>query len=365
MKIPYLNLLALNNQSQPELYNAAHQVIESGLYLNSPTVYDFEDSWAKYADTSYCVSTANGLDALTAILVAMKALYGWPDNSQVIVSAHTFIASFQAIMRAGLTPVPCDIDNHSYLMCADNITELINPKTVAIMPVHLYGRVCDMSKILEIAQHHRIKVVSDACQAHGMCKGAEMGDAGAFSFYPGKNLGALGDGGCLCTSNKELAEYARAFCNYGAKVKYHHDILGINSRLDAIQAAMLKEKLTLLDKQNTQRQEQALYYQSNIKNSNILLPYKGDSVSVSNWHIYPVLCQQRDKLQQFLEGQGIGTIIHYPIPPHKQRACLFLNNLSLPITEQICSQELSLPLNPTITKEQQQHIVDAINNFKA
>jgi dTDP-4-amino-4,6-dideoxygalactose transaminase len=363
MKIPYLNLRTLNALDGTALKRAAERVIDSGHYLNNTDVIEFEQLWAKFTQSAYCVSTANGLDALTAILAAMKSVYNWSDNSQVIVSANTFIASFQAIERARLTPVPCDVDPTTYLISPQELVRSITPDTVAIMPVHLYGRICDMNSIRQIALGHNLKIVADACQAHGMCKGESMGDAGAFSFYPGKNLGALGDGGCICTNDEEVAAYARMFCNYGAKEKYRHDVLGINSRLDAIQAAFLSEKLLSLDSQNKQRQQIAGFYKEQINNPKITLPYSNRDVKTSNWHIYPVLCEKRDELKNYLAEAGIETIIHYPIPPHKQAAFSRFNNISMPVAEKICVEELSIPLNPTLTPEQQQHIVDTLNSF--
>lgn len=363
MKIPYLDLKTINQQHQEEIEGAAMRCIRSGFYLNSDEVSDFEEKWASYVDCKYCVSTANGLDALTAILIAMKAKYEWENNSEIIVSAHTFIASFEAITRAGLRPVPCDVSTEDYLINVSLIKDLIGDKTVAIMPVHLYGRICNINDIELVAQRHGLKIIADACQAHGMSKNTTLGDAAAFSFYPGKNLGALGDGGCLVTNDEQLADLARAYCNYGAKQKYRHDIKGINSRLDAIQAAILKVKMQYLDSQNSSRQEIARHYNYEINNPLIQLPYGGKEEELSNWHIYPVFTPYRDQLKSFLESYGINTIIHYPIPPHKQLAYSELNTLSLPVTEKICEQELSIPLNPVLTKEEQDYIIKAINSF--
>lgn len=364
MNIPYLSLRDLNAINQHEIETAAIDVIRSGYYLNSPAVTKFEEQWATYSHAQYCVSTANGLDALTAILMAMRHLYQWSQQSEVIVSAHTFIASFEAITRAGLTPVPCDASPETYLIDTSLIESLITPRTVAIMPVHLYGRICNMQAITSIAQKHHLRIVADACQAHGMCKAADLGEAAAFSFYPGKNLGALGDGGCLVTNNADLAAYARAYCNYGAEIKYHHQIQGINSRLDAIQAAILQAKLQYLDADIKLRQKIAQRYNESIHNSLITLPYNGSNAHDSNWHIYPIFSTQRDKLQSYLADHGIQTLIHYPIPSHKQKAYADLNHLSLPVSERLCDQELSLPLNPTLTIDQQDYIISTINNFK-
>lgn len=363
MKIPYLNLYELNHRHQREIDDAALQVTRSGFYLNDATVRDFEQEWARYCNCKYCVSTANGLDALTAILTAMKTIYKWKNGSQVIVSAHTFIASFQAISLAGLSPVPCDVSDTTYLINTDLIESMITPSTVAIMPVHLYGRVCEMRAITDIADKHGLKIVSDACQAHGTCKSTDLGDAAAFSFYPGKNLGAMGDGGCVVTNDEEIAYYVRTYCNYGANIKYKHEIKGINSRLASIQAAILQTKLKKLDEENRQRQDIAKRYLNNISSNAIRLPYIPDDYAISNWHIFPILCNNREVLQNKLLSYGIETLIHYPVPPHKQKACYELNALSMPVTEDICARELSLPLNSTLTIEQQDYIINTLNSL--
>lgn len=364
MKIPYLDLGSLNRPHQKEIEKAALSVIQSGYYLYSSDVSDFESEWAAHNQAAHSIGTANGLDALTAILVAMKHLYRWNDGDEVIVSAHTFIASFEAITRARLKPVPCDVDEHTYLIAPSLIEPLITPRTVALMPVHLYGRLCDMDEIKNIAQKHSLRIIVDACQAHEICKGADFGDAAAFSFYPGKNLGALGDGGCLVTNDASIAQFARTFCNYGANIKYHHLIKGINSRLGSIQAAILRIKLQYLAQDTKQRQDMAQYYNKNIHNRFILLPYGASKAHKSNWHIYPIFCQYRQQLQRHLSDAGIGYIVHYPTPPHKQQAYSELNTLTLPVTERLCQTELSIPLNPTLTKEQQDYIVNTLNAFK-
>lgn len=363
MKIPYLDLKSLNALHQQEMEEAALRVIRSGNYLRDSEVDAFEKKWAEYNGAKYCVSTANGLDALTAILVALKVINKWQDNAEVIVSAHTFIASFEAITRAGLTPVPCDASKDNYLIDTELIEPLISKNTVAIMPVHLYGRLCDMARIKSIAEKHNLRVVADACQSAGMRNTELMCDAAATSFYPGKNIGALGDAGCLVTDNEELARIARAFCNYGSEEKYVHNIKGINSRMDSVQAAMLSVKLNYLDEENRKRQEIACYYNSSICNPNVQLPYDGKCADESVWHIYPVFCKKRNLLQQYLKDKGIDTIVHYPTPPHKQLAYSEMNGLELPVTQTLCDEELSIPLNPTLTKEQQEYIVETINKF--
>lgn len=369
MKIPYLDLRQLNADLMPQIEQAALRTLHSGLYLNESAVAEFEQSWAKANGATHCVSTANGLDALTAALSVMKEMYGWAEDSEVVVSAHTFIASFESITRAGLKPVPCDASIADYNIDCDLIEPLINKSTVAIMPVHIYGRECNMMRVKEIAHRHNLKVIVDSCQCHSPQDSSVSASgsaimAAAYSFYPGKNLGALGDAGCLLTDDAELADRARAFCNYGAHIKYHHETKGINSRMDAVQAAILSVKLTTLDQQNRIRRSQAERYNRGINNPLLTLPYGGSESEKSVWHIYPVFCQHRDKLQSYLSELGIGTIIHYPIPPHKQLAYREINHLSLPITEQLCATELSLPLNPTLTLEEQDYIIEALNSFQ-
>ena len=368
MNIPFLDLGDVNGLMQTEIEQAALRVIRSGQYLYGDEIHNFEQKWAAANGTAYCVSTANGLDALTAALHCLKTLCHWPDNSEVIVSAHTFIASFEAITRCNLKPVPCDVSPHDYNIDCNRITALINANTVAIMPVHIYGRPCDMQTIKAIADSHSLRIITDSCQMHpqwSMVNGqlSTGADVTAFSFYPAKNMGALGDAGCLITDNKQLAELARAYCNYGATVKYHHEIKGINSRMDAVQAAILSVKMTHLDEQNKLRQAQAIRYSQGITNPLITLPYGGHDTDKSCWHVYPVFCDKRQKLQEWLGANGVGTIIHYPIPPHKQKAYAELNTLTLPVTEQLCNTELSLPLNPALTSEQQDYIIDVLNNF--
>lgn len=364
MSIAYLNLEKINGLYKDRLKKSVYDVIASGQYLNSDTVYDFEKQWATYCGCKYCVSTANGLDALTAILVAMKQIYKWADGSEVIVSSHTFIASFQAISRAGLKPIACEVCSSTYQMDLEYAQKLINDSTVALMPVYIYGMVDDFQIISSFAKQYGLKIVTDACQAHGSCRVKTIGHAAAFSFYPGKNLGALGDGGCLVTNNKAIATIARTFCNYGAEIKYRHTLKGINSRLDAIQAAILKVKLLYLDQENFIRNYFATYLNKNIKNEFIELPYNGKNNLLTNRHIYPVFCDKRDVLKEYLAENGIETIIHYPIPPHKQKAYIELNSTNLPICERICNRELSLPLNSSLNIAQLDYMINIINNFR-
>ena len=364
MNVAYLDLENINGLHKDKLRDAVCDVIASGQYLNSDTVCDFEKRWASYCGCKYCVTTANGLDALTAILVAMKHIYNWANGSEVIVSSHTFIASFQAISRAGLKPVACEVYATTYQMDLEYAQKLINKSTVAFMPVYIYGMVDDFQKISDFSKSYGLKIVTDACQAHGSCRFKTIGHAAAFSFYPGKNLGALGDGGCLVTNDIKIATIARTFCNYGAEIKYRHTLKGINSRLDSIQAAILKVKLQYLDKENFIRNYFATYLNNRISNKIIKLPYNGKNNILTNHHIYPVFCEKRDLLKEYLAENYIETIIHYPIPPHKQKAYKELNSINLPVCEKICNQELSIPLNSNISLAQLDYIIDTINNFR-
>lgn len=367
MQIPYLNLGKVNAAYQKEIDAAAMKVLHSGYYLYGEQVNTFRRNWARYNLADYCVTTANGLDALTASLAALKLMHQWRDGSEVLVSGLTFIASFEAISRAGLQPVPVDVSETDYLMDIRLAEKVISPNTVAIMPVNIYGRYTDMRPWRALADEHRLAVVVDACQMHGRMEFemplVEYCDAVAYSFYPGKNLGAFGDAGCLITNNHDLAELAEMYCNYGSVQKYHHQIQGMNSRMDEIQAAILNAKLPGLRHSNERRIFQAEFYNKGIHNPHLALPYGGTDEYQSVWHIYPVFSPDRDRLQAYLRSKGVQTLIHYPIPPHKQQAYKELNALSLPVSERLCQTELSLPLNPALTRKEQVYIIDAVNQF--
>lgn len=368
MNIPYLNLKEINNRHKDEFLMALERVLARGLYLYGEEISGFEAMWARYNGARYCVTTANGLDALTAALISMKNIRHWADKSEVLVSAHTFIASFEAISRAGLTPVPVDVSEQDYLINQALLPEALTPRTVALMPVNIYGRWTDMRPLRDWADKHNLAIISDACQKHGHASPNDntvaLSDATAYSFYPGKNLGALSDAGCVLTNDTTLAEAIRMFCNYGANIKYHHRIKGINSRMDELQAAFLKIKAATLDSDNNYRRTLARNYNNGIKNPYLALPYGGKQEDMSVWHIYPVFCEERDRLQTYLNAHGIGTNIHYPVPPHKQPAYKELNGQSMPVCERLCAQELSLPLNPALTLPQQEYIINTINAFK-
>lgn len=367
--IEYLSLKKITELYEPDITRAAEDVIKSGFYLYGKQVKSFEREFADYCGVSNCVGVANGLDALTLILVAYKKLRGWNDDDEVIVSANTFAATFLAVLRARLRPVACDVNESDGLINADLLEGLITPHTRAIIPVQLYGAVCDMDRINEIAAAHGIVVVEDAAQAHGAVynngrRAGSLGDAAAFSFYPSKNLGALSDAGAVVTDDERLAHTVRIIANYGSEIKYHHTMLGINSRIDDIQSAILRIKLKRLDETNACRRRIAAVYQSGIDNSLVSKPYGGELFN-SVYYVYPVFCKERDRLQQYLLDCGIKTLIHYPVPPHLQPALKpFLADAKAPVTERLCTTELSVPLNAALSEDEIEHIVRTINSFR-
>lgn len=365
--IKYFELQRMSDSFEPELSNAINRVVKSGWYLQGEETFNFEKSFAKYCGASYCVGTGNGMDALTLIFMAYQKLHLMQPGDEVIVSANTCIPTIIGILRAGLKPILCEPLWETCNIDPDRIEELITCRTRAILPVHLYGRCADMAPILEIAHRHHLKVVEDVAQAHGAIYQKErtghLGDAAAFSFYPSKNLGALGDGGAVVTDNKDLAVLVRALGNYGSSAKYVHPYEGINSRLDELQAAILSVKLHRLDVDNARRRCIARKYLSEIQNDLLTLP-KIDDLNQSVFHIFPIFSPQRDRLQSFLAGEGIQTLIHYPIPPHKQGALVEYSYLSLPVTERIHREELSLPLSPLMTDKEVEEVIAALNKFK-
>ena len=372
--IKFLDLHKINQQYADEMKAAATEVIDSGWYLGGRQVKQFENALAEYTGTSYCVSTGNGLDALRLILRSWMELGFLNKGDEVIVPAHTFIASMLAITDCGLTPVLAEPSIETWNLDFDRIEEKITDRTKAIMVVHLYGRVCWSEKLEELAKKHNLKIIEDNAQAIGAewngIKTGSLGDAGAFSFYPGKNLGALGDAGAICTDDEELADCCRTLANYGSQKKYHNEYKGYNSRMDEIQAAILRVKLKGLDDDNQRRREIADYYLRNINHPDIILPKLNFSTSTSAltstthvWHIFPVLHPDRDRFQDYLSKKGIQTLIHYPVPPHKQKAYKEWNHLRFPVTEKIHREELSLPISPVLTDKEVKTVTDALNNY--
>jgi dTDP-4-amino-4,6-dideoxygalactose transaminase len=367
--IKYLPLKQINDRYDAELREAVGRVMDSGWYLKGEHTQRFEKNYATYIGTKYCVGVANGLDALTLILRAYIEKGVMESGNEVIVPANTFIASILSISDCGLTAVLVEPCIDTFQIDDSQIEEVITERTKALMIVHLYGRCAYTEKIGMICKKHQLKLIEDNAQAHGcfapMDNGqwrrtGSLGDAAAHSFYPGKNLGALGDAGAVTTNDKELAQIIEELGNYGSSKKYVFDYQGRNSRLDEIQAAMLDVKLRHLDEDNQRRQAVADYYINNVKHPEILLPSPSQSV----YHIFPILCERRDELQQYLKENGVETMIHYPIPPHKQACYKEWNDLSFPITERIHRQELSLPCHPAMKQEEADQIVSLLNRFR-
>lgn len=405
--IKFLDLQKITAQYSDEIHKAVDRVVDSGWYLQGEENRKFEEEYAKFIGTKYCIGVANGLDALIWILRAYIELGIIKEGDEVIVPANTYIASILAITENNLVPVLVEPDINTFQIDENKIEEAITPKTKAIMIVHLYGRCAYTDKIGEICKKHNLKLIEDNAQSQGCIytpqspKGerdnktvstfrglvgkrtGSIGDAAGHSFYPGKNLGAFGDAGAVTTDNKELANIIRTLANYGSSKKYAFKYTGRNSRLDEIQAAVLSVKLKYLDKDNSWRKDIAKYYINNIKNQLIILP-RVDDYNSNVFHIFPILCKQRDKLQNYLTENGVQTLIHYPIPPHLQecylnsglknkgqeprnyevmRAQLKVNSEKLEITELIHNEELSLPVSPVLSMEEAMIVVEIINKF--
>lgn len=376
--IPFLDLKAINSQYRDELIAACTRVIDSGWYIAGNELAQFEQNFASYCGTKHAIGVANGLDALILTLRAWKELGKLKDGDEVIVPSNTYIASILAISANNLVPVLVEPDLATYNLCPQQAEAAITTKTRAILPVHLYGQLADMPAIMDIAKRHNLLVLEDSAQAHGAelngKKAGNWGDASGFSFYPGKNLGALGDAGAVTTNDDQLAETLRALRNYGSHEKYKNLFQGTNSRLDEIQAAMLNVKLKHLDTEIAHRRKVAQAYLEGITNPSIVLPTIHSAFNINNsklmseahvWHVFVIRCEQREALQKYLLEYGIQTLIHYPIPPHKQQAYKEWNMHSYPVSEMIHQQVLSLPMGPTITDEQVAAVIKACNSFTA
>lgn len=341
----------------------AVEVLRSGWYILGNELKSFEENWAKYIGADFCVGLASGLDALQ---IAFRVL-GIHSGDEVIVSANAYIACVMGITMNGATPIFVEPDEY-YNIDADKIEEAITERTKAILAVHLYGQACDMDKIMEIAKKYRLHVVEDCAQSHGNhWKGQRVGtfgDIGCFSFYPTKGCGAFGDGGCVVTNDKVLAEQFRVYRNYGSEKRYHNKVVGYNSRLDELQAALLHVKLSHLEDLNAERVRVANRYINKIQNPMILLPELRKGAD-SAWHQFVIRCAKRNELQKYLEQKGIGTLIHYPIPPHLSEAYSYLGYKKgdFPIAEQYADEVLSLPMYNGITEEEQSTVIDAVNRF--
>ena len=361
--INFLNLHKINERFRNEIDERIKQVLDSGWYILGEQVRVFEKNFANFCGVKHCIGCANGLDALNLIIKA----YGFSTGDEIIVPANTYIASILAISQNGCKPVLVEPDINTYNINPDLIEEKITENTKAIMVVHLYGQAVEMEKIWQLAKKYNLKVIEDSAQAHGTIykgkRAGNLGDASGFSFYPGKNLGCMGDGGCVTTNDDELAYRIRAIANYGSDYKYHHIFKGTNSRLDEIQAAVLDIKLKHLDEDNKRRREIAKFYRENIKNPNIILPQLKEEEN-HVWHIFAIRTNNREKLRTHLNSIGIETNIHYPTPPHLQECYKEWKNSYFPITEMIHEQVISLPISPVMTKDEVLQVVEAINEYK-
>jgi len=365
--IPFLSLKDLNDSFQPELNQALCRVANAGWYLLGNEVKIFEQAFAEYCGVKHCIGVANGLDALILIFRAYKELGFMNDGDEVIVPANTYIASILAISANNLTPILVEPDEKTFTIDPSHIEKSVSVRTKAILTVHLYGQISLMNEIKAIARKHNLKVIEDSAQSHGAMyngkRSGNLGDASGFSFYPGKNLGCLGDGGAVTTNDELLAQTIRSLANYGSQQKYVNQFKGLNSRLDEIQAVVLSVKLPRLDADITRRREIASAYLEGITNTAIELPV-GTLAEGHVWHLFVIRCKERDRLQAYLSENGIQTLIHYPIPPHKQEAYAEWNHLSFPITEQIHHEVLSIPMSPLMKQEHVLLIIKAINAFQ-
>jgi len=365
--IPFLDLKSINAEYRDELVSACTRVIDSGWYIQGNECNAFEKEFAEYCDTKYAIGVGNGLEALTLILRAYKEMKVLKDGDEVIVPANTYIASILAISENNLKPVLVEPNIKTYNIDVEKIEENITVNTKAIMVVHLYGQTVEMGKVLALATKYDLKVIEDCAQAHGALENGKkvgsIGDAGGFSFYPGKNLGALGDGGIVTTNDELLANTIRALGNYGSHQKYENKYKGKNSRLDEIQAAMLRVKLKYLEGEIKKRRKIANYYLEHIQNEYISLPFVGKS-DTHVWHLFVIKTKKRKLLQEYLQDNGIQTLIHYPIPPHKQEAYSEWNKEKYSISEIIHNEVLSLPIYGVQTLEQTMKIVEVLNDFR-
>jgi len=366
VNVKFLDIKKINASYGKPLQDAIMSTIDNGWFVHGKSYNDFISEFSDFNGVRHCIGVGNGLDALSLVLMAWKSLYSWDDNSEVIVPANTFIATILAISRAGLKPVFCDVRDDNGLMDVDDAESKIASSTKVLLPVHLYGNICDMNRINDLAFKNGLKVLEDACQSHGaLYKGkraGSLGHAAAFSFYPGKNLGALGDGGAVTTDDDNLYMLIEKMSNYGQSSKYVHEVKGVNSRLDDVQAAVLSVKLKTLDEYNDRRKAIGKMYSERIKNPNVRVYPQYDCDS-NVFHIYPLRCKNRDMVQARLAMKGIQTLIHYPCPPHKQKAYKEFSDAVLPNSEKWANEELSLPISPVMTDEEVGYVIDSINDL--
>jgi len=363
MLIPFLSLKKSNHKFETELLTCFHKFLEKGHYILGENVKLFENNFSTYCDSKHCIGVANGLDAL--ILTLQQ--FNFKKKAEIIVPANTYFASILAILKAGLKPILVEPNASDFLINTQNLSNYITKNTVGILAVNLYGKMCDFETLNSICQNNNLKLIVDAAQSHGAiyknsksCLGAH---ATAYSFYPSKNLGAFSDAGAVVTDDFELAEKIYCFRNYGSKIKYNFEFHGLNSRLSELQAGFLNIKLKYLEDEITKRRTIAAKYLNEIENNALILPPK-TSIFEDSWHLFVVRSLNREKLMNHLTKYSIGYDIHYPIPPHKQKAMKAYNNLSLPITEKIHQQVVSLPMNSNLSLEEVNYVIDALNKFR-
>lgn len=361
--IKFLDIFKINERYRREIDDEIKNVIDSGYYILGEKCQEFEKNYAQYCGVKHAIGVANGLDALSLIIKG----YDFKEGDEIIVPANTFIASILAISQNLCKPVLVEPDISTFNINSQKIEEKISSRTKAIMVVHLYGRSVDMQPIIEIAKKYNLVIIEDSAQAHGAQymgkRVGSLGNASGFSFYPGKNLGALGDGGCITTNDPVLAEKIRALRNYGAEIKYHHEYKGLNSRLDEIQAAILNIKLRHLEKDNELRRKIAEKYVRNINNTLISMPALPKVRESHVWHLFTITTEYREEFIHFLNKAGIETLIHYPVPPHKQKCYLDMKMSDLPITEKIHKTILSLPISPILNNSEVEKVIDVCNRF--
>jgi dTDP-4-amino-4,6-dideoxygalactose transaminase len=365
--INFLDLHKINKPHEQAFHDRMQAVLDKGWFILGDEVKKFENAFAEYCGAKCCIGVGNGLDALTLILKAYIELGRLRAGDEVIVPANTYIATILAIMQAGLVPVPAEPDPSTFNLDPEEFRRKITSKTKAVMPVHLYGLLADMHAINRIAKENNVLVIEDAAQAHGAIttdefRAGNLGDAAGFSFYPGKNLGALGDAGVVTTNDEQLAEIIRSLRNYGSKTKYYNDHIGVNSRLDELQAAFLNVKLPHLDAENEQRKIIANRYLSEIVNPKIILPeYDGGRHHV--FHLFVIRTENRDALQSYLKANGVETLIHYPVPPHRQKALPEWNHFSFPVTEKMHREVLSIPISPVMSASEADTVINLLNRY--
>lgn len=368
MNVPFLDLKAINAQYKDEMVQAFERVLDSGWYIQGQEVKAFEKEFAEYCGTKHCIGVANGLDALILTFRAYLEMGVLQEGDEVIVPANTYIASILAVTENRLKPVLVEPDLNTYNLAPSLVEQTITPKTKAILAVHLYGQLADMPALKVIADKHHLLLIEDSAQAHGASlngiKAGAWGDASGFSFYPGKNLGALGDAGAVTTRHDDLAEVIRALGNYGSHKKYENLYQGVNSRLDELQAALLRIKLRNLDEEIEQRKQVANLYLEGITSPDIILP-KVSNPDCHVWHLFVVRSSKRGGLQEYLADNSVQTLIHYPIPPHQQKAYLSWNDQTYPVTEKVHQEMLSLPISPMLTPQSVQRVINSINALKA